>query len=134
VGFNWDDYKGGGNYISAAEKKALADSGMPFTVTAVRGPIEKGFEKPAMELDITVPNPEGRDDEERCLSFAYGSGAESRDRMLAGLKAYFKGVEAVAADPENGIEAVAGVAPGDPVTAKVIKVGRAYFLEPAEAA
>lgn len=133
MGFDWDDYKGGGNYISAAEKKALAQSGIPFTVTAVRGPIEKGFERPAFDLDIIVPDPESGEDEERCLSFPYGSGAESRDRMLKGIQVYLKGVEGVEADEENGVEAVAAVPPGEPLKAKVVQIGRAYFLEPAEA-
>lgn len=116
MGFDWNDYKGGGSYVSAAEKKAMADSGIPFTVNAVRGPIDKGFEKPAMELDITVPNPETGEDEERCLSFPYGSGAESRDRQLQGLKGYF----------DDGGKAE------DLPKAKVIKIGRGYFIETVE--
>lgn len=115
MGFDWDAYKGGGNYISAAEKKALADSGIPFVVNAVRGPIDKGFEKPAFELDITVPNPEDGETEERCLSFPFGSGAESRDRMLKGMQEHLAGG-------------------GEPLEAKVYKAGRGYFLAPVEEA
>lgn len=121
MGFNWDEYKSGSGYLTPAEKQALVDTGMPFTVTAARGPLEKGFEKPAVELDILVPDPETGEDEERCLSFAYGSGVESRDRMVLGFKAHFAGDEAE------------GVAPGEPIKAKLTKKGRSFVLEPAEA-
>ena len=110
MGFDFDKYQTGGNYISAAEKKVLAENGIPFAVTAVRQ-VHK-FDNENYELSITVPNPETGEDEERTLSFPIGSGAESRDAMLHGLKKYLEET-------------------GEAVKAKVIKIGRAYFLEAA---
>lgn len=107
MSFDWDAYKGGGNYVSAAEKKVMAENGIPFTIQAVRQVFK--FENENYELSILAPNPETGEDEERTLSFTIGSGAESRDNMLHGLKAYL----------DDG---------GEPVTAKVTKVGRAYFI------
>lgn len=111
MGFDFDAYKGGGNFISAAEKKVITENGIPLTVTAVRGPMQK-FDNEAFELDVLAPNPESGEDEERVLSFPYGSGAESRDRLLKGLQEYLQGG-------------------GDPVVVKVTKIGRAFFLEQA---
>lgn len=107
MGFDWDAYKGGGNYISAAEKKVLAENGIPFTVTAVRQ-VHK-FDNENYELSVLCPNPETGEDEERCLSFPIGSGAESRDRTIKGMEQHFA----------DG---------GEPIRAKVEKVGRAFFL------
>lgn len=108
MSFDWSKYESsGGSFISADEKKVLAENGIPFTVTAI---VEKEkFDKLNYELTITVPNPETGDDEERILSFPIGSGAESRDATLTGLKKYL----------DEG---------GEAVKAKVTKIGRAYFV------
>lgn len=111
MSFDFDKYQSGGNFISAAEKKVLAENGIPFDVTTVRGPVHK-FDNEAYELAVVVPDPETGETEERTLSFAIGSGAESRDAMLKGMQEYLK----------EG---------GEPVTAKLVKIGRAYFLEAA---
>jgi len=111
MGFDFDKYAGGGHYISAAEKKVLADNGIPFVIKAVRGPVHK-FDNENFELTIDCPDPESGDGEERVLSFTIGSGAESRDRMIAGMAEHFDGG-------------------GEPIAAKVTKVGRAFFLAPA---
>ena len=108
MSFDWSKYESsGGNFITAAEKKVLAENGIPFAVTAIAE--KEKFEKLHYELSITVPNPETGEDEERTLSFPIGSGAESRDATLAGLKRHL----------DEG---------GEEVKAKVTKIGRAYFL------
>ncbi len=107
MSFDFDKYQSGGNFISAAEKKALAEGGIPFAITAIRQ-VHK-FDNENYELSIRVPNPENGEEEERTLSFPIGSGAESRDAMLHGMKAYLE---------EEGGE----------VSAKLTKIGRAYFL------
>jgi len=109
-GFDWEAYKGGGSYISAAEKKVLAENGIPITIGAIRQVFK--FDNENYELTVLAPDPETGDDEERILSFPIGTGAESRDRMLTGLKTYL----------DDG---------GEPVKAKVTKVGRGYYLEQA---
>lgn len=111
MGFDWDKYQGGGNYISAAEKKVLAENGIPFVISGVS--VKEKFEGEHYELAVRVPDPETGDDEDRTLSFPIGTGAESRDSMLAGLKKYLE---------ENE---------GEEVRAKVTKIGRAFFLEQA---
>lgn len=108
MGFDFDAYKGGGDYISAAEKKVLAEEGIPFTVTAIRRTFK--FDNEHYELTILAPDPETGDESERVLSFPIGSGAESRDRLIAGMSEYLS---------ENA---------GETVKAKVEKIGRAYFL------
>jgi hypothetical protein len=35
VGFDFDKYDSGGAYLGAAEKKAVAEAGIPFVITAV---------------------------------------------------------------------------------------------------
>jgi hypothetical protein len=107
LGFDFDAYAGGGHYISAAEKKALAENGIPFVIQGVRQ-VHK-FDNENYELTILCPNPETAEDEERVLSFPIGSGAESRDRMIAGMVKHF----------DEG---------GEDIAAKLDKVGRAYFL------
>jgi hypothetical protein len=111
VGFDFDKYKGsGGNYIVAAEKQVLAENGIPFTITAIR--VVHKFDQENFELSIEVPNPETGEQEERVFSFPIGTGAESRDSMLAGMQEYLA----------EG---------GEPVTAKVEKIGRAFFISQA---
>src|SRR4051812_25035893 len=89
-GFNFEEYQGsGGNFISAAEKQVLMENGIPITVKAIRKVFK--FEKDNYELTVDVPDPESGEEEERCLSFPIGTGAESRDAMLAGMKEYLEG-------------------------------------------
>lgn len=111
----WDDYKdlsGGGEWINAEEKQVIAENGIPVTVTnVVFDPQNKYGER--YVLFLLVPNPETGDDEERKLGFPSGSGAESRDRMLNGMAAYFEGDDA------------------DPLTVKIVKKGRGFYLEQA---
>jgi hypothetical protein len=107
LGFDWDAYKGGGNYITAAEKKVLADNGIPFTITAIRQ-VHK-FDNENYELTVMVPDPETGEPEERVLSFPIGTGAESRDRTIAGMVRHLE---------ESG----------ESIDAKVEKIGRGYFL------
>jgi hypothetical protein len=114
MGFDFDKYDtGGGAYIGAAEKKAIAEAGIPFVITAVREEQENRFDQPRYVVSVTVPNPESGDDEERLLSFPIGSGVDSRDRMLDGLKAYLEGDAA------------------EEVKAKLEKVGRSYIIRQA---
>lgn len=111
MGFDFDKYKGsGGNFITAAEKLVLAENGIPFTIREIR--VVHKFEKENYELTIDVPDPESGDNEERVLSFPIGSGAESRDATLNGMQEYLAGG-------------------GDPVEAKVEKIGRAFFVSAA---
>lgn len=110
MGFDFDKYKSSGNYITAEEKKVLAENGIPFDVLAVRD--KEKFDQQHYELTIRVPDPETGEDEERTLSFPIGTGADSRDATLKGLKEYIE---------ETGEE----------VRSKVTKIGRAYFLESA---
>lgn len=108
----WDTYEAPvGSYIVAAEKQVMAENGIPFKVNGVLYEASDRFEgKPRYILEITSPNPETGEDEERLLAFPAGSGADSRDRMLAEMRTYFEG---------DGAE---------PVVAKVEKKGRAFFL------
>lgn len=111
MGFDFAKYDTGGNYLKAAEKKAVAEAGIPFVITAVKEGEYDG--QPRYVLDIIVPNPETGDDEERLLAFPIGSGVESRDRMLAALMEYLEGDS-----PEE-------------VKAKLEKVGRSYIIREA---
>lgn len=113
MGFDFSKYDSGGDFITAAEKKALAESGAPFTITGV-SERESRFEHDT-EFAIKIEVPEGVEDVdpgERVLTFAKGTGAESRDRMLAGMIAHFD-------------------AGGDDIKAKLVKVGRAWLIRPA---
>jgi hypothetical protein len=112
MGFEWDKYasSGGGSFISAAEKQVLAENGIPFKVSAIHE-VHK-FDKQNFELQVAVPDPETGEDEERVLSFPIGSGAESRDALLDGMRTYFA----------EG---------GEPLDIKVEKVGRAFFVRKA---
>lgn len=106
-GFDFEQYQSGGSYINAAEKQVLMENGIPLTVKAIRKVFK--FEKDNYELTVDVPDPESGEEEERILSFPIGTGADSRDNMLAGMKEYLDGG-------------------GAPVKAKVEKIGRAFFL------
>lgn len=111
MGF-WDEYKElDGAYIKAAEKKVLTENGIPMIVEAV---VEGSYEgEPRYECQVRVPNPETGDEETRRIAFAKGSGAESRDRMLANLMGYLEREDA------------------EEVTVKLEKAGRAYLLRQA---
>lgn len=111
MGFDFSKYDTGGNYIGAAEKKAIAEAGIPFVITAIKESEYDG--QPRYVLSVTVPNPETGDTEERLLGFPIGSGVESRDRMLDALKDYLDG---------DGAEEV---------KAKLEKVGKAYLIREA---
>lgn len=107
-GFEFEKYQGsGGNFISAEEKEVLTSNGIPFSIKGIR--VVFKFDKDNYECTIDVPNPETGEDEERVLSFAIGTGAESRDSMLAAMKEYLEGG-------------------GEPPKAKLEKIGRAFFL------
>ena len=89
-----DNFKdiGGGDYVSADEKQALADGGVEFSITSV---VEDQQNKygPRYVLKAIVPNPETGDEEERNISFSIGT-VESRDRMLAQMEEYLDGDDA----------------------------------------
>lgn len=114
MGFNWDKYDtGSGDFITAAEKKALTEAGAPFDITGVTER-DSRFEHDT-EFAIKILVPEGVEDVEpgeRVLTFAKGTGAESRDKTLAGMIEHF----------DEG---------GDDITAKLVKKGRAWFIEAA---
>lgn len=114
MGFNWDKYDTGGSYISAAEKQALMECGVPFNITGV---VERdgNFEhKREFAIKIIVPEGvEGVDPGERVLTFAKGSGATSRDATLEGMVAHF--------DADGA----------DEIPAKLVKVGRAWLIKAA---
>jgi len=110
----WDEYKElGGSYINADEKKVIMDNGIPLRVVAVIQEETNQFNQPRFVLQVIVPNPETGEDETRKLAFPYGSGAESRDRMLAGMMEYL------------------GANDGEEIAVKLEKQGRAYFLRQA---
>jgi hypothetical protein len=114
MGFNWDKYDTGGDFISAAEKRALAESGAPFAITAVAERESRFEHDTEYVIKIVVPEGvEGVEAGERALTFAKGTGAESRDRALAGMIEYFD---------EDG---------ADDIEAKLVKVGRAWFVKAA---
>lgn len=112
MGFDFDKFQSStGRFVSAPEKKALADNGIPFTILAMRQ-VHK-FDNENYELTINMPDPETGENEERVLSFPIGSGAESRDAMLAAMAEH--------------LDANAGEA----IEAKLEKVGRGYYLRAA---
>lgn len=111
MGFDFSKYEGGGSYLNAAEKKAVAEAGIPFVIKSIREGAYDG--EPRYELTVSVPNPETGEAEERILAFPIGSGVESRDRMLEALMAYLA---------EDG---------ADEVKAKLDKVGRSYIIRQA---
>lgn len=115
MGFDWDKYDtGAGDFITAAEKKALAESGAPFAITNVverESRFEHDYE---YVLKIIVPEGvEGVEPGERALTFAKGTGATSRDNALSGMIQYF------------------GEPGSDDIAAKLVKKGRAWFVEAA---
>ncbi len=114
MGFNWDKYDtGSGDFISAAEKKALADSGAPFAITGVVERESRFEHDTEFVIKIVVPDGvDGVEAGERALTFARGTGAESRDRTLAGMIEYFE---------QDG---------ADDIPAKLAKVGRAWLVRP----
>lgn len=115
MGFDWDKYDSGGDggFISAAEKKALAESGAPFAIAGVTERESRFEHDYEFVIKIVVPEGiEGVEPGERALTFAKGTGAESRDRTLTGMVEYFG---------EKG---------ADDIEARLTKVGRAWFVKP----
>lgn len=114
MGF-WDSYEdlsGGGEWIKADEKNVLAENGIPVKVTkVVHDPDNQYGER--YVLFLLAPDPETGSEAERKIGFASGSGADSRDRMLAGMVTYFA---------EN---------PGEEIAVKIVKKGRGFYLEQA---
>lgn len=111
MGFDFSKYESsGGKFITAAEKAVIAENGIPFKVVSIAEKFK--FENENYELTILLPNPETGDEEERILSFAIGTGAESRDAMLKAMKDYLDGG-------------------GDALDAKLEKKGRGYYLREA---
>jgi len=83
----WDEYKEiGGNYLKAAEKDVLMENGIPFTVTSVTLDNHPQYGERYV-ASVNVPNPETGEEEERAISFPFGT-VESRDRMLAQMAEY----------------------------------------------
>lgn len=114
MSFDFSKYETGGDYISAAEKAALADSGAPFNITGVLERDGKFESKREFLVKIVVPEGvEGVEPGDRALTFAKGSGAESRDATLDGMMAYFDGPDA------------------DEIKAKLVKIGRAWLIKAA---
>lgn len=114
-GFDWSkfDTGGGGDFISAAEKKALAESGAAFTITAVKERESRFEHDTEFVISIVVPEGvEGVEPGDRALTFAKDTGADSRDRALTGM------IEHFAND-------------GDDIEAKLTKVGRAWLIKAA---
>lgn len=116
MGF-FDEYpqeSGGGVYVKAEEKTAIAQAGIPFVVSDVVSDdanVYNGKVQPRFIVKILLPNPETGDNEERWLSFPKGSGVDSRDRMLAQLGEYLAKDDA------------------EEVSLKLAKVNRAYVLQ-----
>lgn len=98
---------GGGLYIGADEKAALAEAGVPIKVTdCVFDPDTQYGEQ--FELTVFLPSdPE----EERKLAFAAKSNVGSRDDMLEQAAEFFEGDDA------------------EPFYVKLTKKGRAWILE-----
>lgn len=114
MSFDWDRYDTGGDYISAAEKAVLAETGAPFNVCGVVERDGKFESDREFAIKIVVPDHiPGVAPGERVMTFAKGSGADSRDAMLTGMIAYFDGPGA------------------DEIPAKLTKVGRAWLVKPA---
>jgi hypothetical protein len=115
MGFNWDKYDtGGGDFISAAEKRALAEQGVPFSILNVVERESRFEHDSEFVIKIVVPEGvEGVEPGERALTFAKGTGAESRDRTLEGMMEHFG---------EDG---------ADEIEAKLAKVGRAWLIKAA---
>ena len=114
MGFNWDKYDTGGSFISAEEKALLAESGAPFAITGVVERESRFEHDTEFVVKTLIPEGiEGVEPGERALTFAKGTGAESRDRTLIGMMEYFDEHDAA-----------------DDITAKLEKVGRAWFVKP----
>lgn len=109
---NYEDLSGGGEWIKAAEKQVLVENGIPVKVTKVVDDPENQYGT-RFVLFVEVPNPETGEPESRKLPFPYGTGAESRDRMINGMKSYLD---------EN---------PDEEIVVKIAKVGRGFYLEQA---
>lgn len=112
MGF-WDNYQdiGGGSWVSAEEKLVLAESGIPLTITAAVDDDDNKYGARYV-VKFTAPDPETGEDEDRQVGLQKGT-VESRDRFL-------KQVQAHLADG------------GEPVVAKLAKVGQSYIFQQPE--
>ncbi len=113
MGFDFSKYDSGGDWIKAAEKKVIAESGIPVRVIKIVEEEENRFDQPRFVLTVEVPDPETGEDAERKIGFPIGSGVESRDRLLYALMAHI--------DETN-----------EQVDVKFEKIGQSYLIRSAE--
>ena len=116
----------GGSWVGAAEKQALIENGIPFTITAIHDDDDNQY-GPRFAVFALVPDPETGEEEERKFGFAkverdedgkVTGGVVSRDRQLNAMKhgsGSYPGLD-------NG---------GDPIMVKLTKVGRSQILQQA---
>lgn len=109
----FDNYEdaGPGNWVSADEKDAIIENGIPFKIIAVTYE-EEGKYGDRFVLRIELPNPETGEEEERLMGYGAGT-VESRDRMLRSMKSYLEDADAV------------------PPEVKIERIGRAVIIRPA---
>lgn len=105
----YQDIGGGGAFIKAPEKEALANQGVPFEITKVLDDDENKYGARYV-LRIVVPEGvEGVDGGDRSMSFGKDS-VESRDRMLRQVQQYVEREDA------------------EPVVVKLSMVGKSWIL------
>lgn len=106
----WDSYEdiGGGNWVSAEEKKVMAEEGIPLTITGV---VDDDGNKYGARyvVKFNSPDPETGEEEERNLGLQKDV-VDSRDRFLKQAQEYLRGG-------------------GEPITAKLAIVGRSYVFQ-----
>lgn len=108
MSFNFEEYKGGGAYLTEDEKKALAASNKVFPIQSVEFQKGQGYEgRDRFLVAIEI------DGDEKLLSFQQGA-VVSRDEMLEALAKHLESSEG-------------------PEYAKLVKAGRAFLFEGAEA-
>lgn len=91
MGF-YDTYEEGtGAWLTAEEKKIIAENGVAFTISAIARVTTnwQGKEGEQYALQITLPDPATGDDEERQMGFTIGT-VESRDRMCSAMKQWLE--------------------------------------------
>jgi hypothetical protein len=76
-------------YISAEEKKKLFLDGSPIIITGVTYRSENNFGTSDYVLTVKAPTGPNGEVEDRKMTFAEGSGVESRDNLLEALVRYF---------------------------------------------
>src|SRR4051812_28380564 len=80
----------GGDFVSGAEKRVIAEEGIPFQITAVQKRV--GRFGPEFALTILLPDPATGSEAERVLTFSDTSDKEkptSRDQTLNAIQAHF---------------------------------------------